>query len=134
MGYRVGIDLVAVGTIEAALRDHGDGYLERVFTAEEAAQAAASPARAARLAERFAAKEAVAKILRPDAGTPLPWTTIEVHSESGSRPTIVLTAEARALAAASAISGFSVSLSLAGEYALAVVIAGSPGLLPIMGA
>ena len=134
MPSRVGIDLVAVSAIEDALRDQGESYLERVFTAAEVAYAAGSPRRAVRLAERFAAKEAVVKVLRPDVETPLPWTTIEIQTERGAGSAIVLTAEAYALASASAISGFSVSLTQQGGYAMAVVIAGSPGVSPIMGA
>src|SRR6187399_1819731 len=67
---RVGIDVVSVAEVAAALERFGDRYVKRVFTAREAAYCRAGAATAARLAVRFAAKEAAVKALEPER----PWT------------------------------------------------------------
>jgi phosphopantetheine--protein transferase-like protein len=80
----VGIDLVAVSGVEDALAEHGARYLDHVYTATEQQACASTSARrrAAALAMRFAAKEAVRKVVRTD----LAWTDIEVGPGSASVP------------------------------------------------
>ena len=66
---RVGTDLTSVPEVREAIAAHGDRYLQRIFAAEELVDARGDPRR---LAARFAAKEAVLKVLRPDDDA-LPW-------------------------------------------------------------
>jgi holo-[acyl-carrier protein] synthase len=115
----VGIDLVAVASVEEALRDHGERFLARVFTSEEIA---ASHGSARRLAECLAAKEAVVKALRPERDTAVPWRSIALHD--GRR--LVLSGPAQALARQAGLSRFAVSVSAQEGYATAVVYAQSP--------
>lgn len=71
MTFVVGCDLVDVADIEESIDRFGDRYLTRVFTDAELAHCA-GPARAQRLAARFAAKESVIKTLGiVDESTPL---------------------------------------------------------------
>jgi holo-[acyl-carrier protein] synthase len=124
MAIRVGLDLVAVGSIEEALRAaHGDRYLERVYTEEERADcetgAGIDPER---LASRFAAKEATLKVL--DAGDEgLAFTAIEVCKDSTGRVTLELSGRAEELASGSGITGLSLSLTHEEGFAAAVVVA-----------
>ncbi|MDQ1689404.1 MAG: holo-[acyl-carrier protein] synthase [Frankiaceae bacterium] len=78
VSYRVGIDVVGVHEVQASLDAHGRAYLERVYTPAEqrACASTAGGHDAGRLAQRFAAKEAVRKVIRAD----LPWTDIEVDT------------------------------------------------------
>jgi phosphopantetheine--protein transferase-like protein len=80
----VGVDLCAVDDVAAAVERFGPRYLHRCFTAHElsACQDDAPAVAAGRLAARFAAKEAVAKLLRPDGAWPS-WQEIEVVREDG---------------------------------------------------
>lgn len=65
---RIGTDIVGVDEVRQALTTHGERYLARVYTAAERADCGSNPAR---LAARFAAKEALVKALRVvDGGTP----------------------------------------------------------------
>ncbi len=124
MAQRVGIDLTSVTTVREAVAAHGDRYLERVYTAQELTDCGGD---AARLAGRFAAKEATLKVLRPAADTPLPWSDIEIVRDPGGHVELHLTGLAAARAASEGLAEFAVSLTHDGDAACAVVIAqGSP--------
>lgn len=120
MPSRVGIDLVAVAGVAEAIRAHGDRYLERIFTAREVADCAGAPER---LAARYAAKEAVLKVLRPGPDDSVPWNEIEVVRDPAGWVELALSGRAAELAAVTGIGGFAVSLTHEDEYASAVVIA-----------
>jgi holo-[acyl-carrier protein] synthase len=124
MPARVGIDLVAVARVREALAEHGDRYLERVFTAREVDDCRTGDAvDAARLAARFAAKEAVAKALRVRPDEPLPWAAIEVVRDASGAPAIALHGPAAALAERQGIGALEVSLTHEADHAAAVVVA-----------
>jgi phosphopantetheine--protein transferase-like protein len=119
VAVRVGIDLVALGDVRESLRVHADRWLARVLTDPEAADCrVAGGIDAGRVAARFAAKEAVLKVLRPDAGTAIPWRAIEVR---GGR--LALDGPAAARAADAGIGDLALSLTRAGEHAAAFVLA-----------
>lgn len=66
---RTGCDLQRVDDVSDAIRDFGARYLDRVYTpAEQASYAAGGPAS---LAARFAAKEAVLKLIGTADGVDL---------------------------------------------------------------
>jgi N-acetylglucosaminyldiphosphoundecaprenol N-acetyl-beta-D-mannosaminyltransferase len=100
-----------------------------VYTAREiadcrGADGSAAPAIfAARLAARFAAKEATLKVLRPGPGVAIDPRAIEVVRGEGGAPEIVLHGAAARAARAAGIAGMSVSLSHEGDIATAVVVA-----------
>jgi holo-[acyl-carrier protein] synthase len=118
--YRVGIDLVAVETVAAAIREHGDRYLARVFTPRELADCNGAPER---LAARYAAKEAALKVLRPGPDDSVLWNEIEVVRSPDGWVELLLSGRAAERAAVTGLGGFAVSLTHEGEYASAVVIA-----------
>jgi holo-[acyl-carrier protein] synthase len=119
----VGVDLVAVEEVQAALAAFGDRYLERIFTAHELACATGEgEVRAGHLAARFAAKEAAMKALGPSDHLPA-WQSIEVHQEEGGRCTLLLSGHAAQLASRAHLREFAVSLSHEGGLAAAVVFA-----------
>jgi holo-[acyl-carrier protein] synthase len=120
MSYRVGIDLVAVVSIADSISTHGDRYLQRIFTAQELEDCAGATER---LAARYAAKEAMLKVLRPGPEDSVPWNEIEVVRNPGGWVEIALSGRAGHLAAVTGIGGFAVSLTHEEGYASAVVIA-----------
>jgi holo-[acyl-carrier protein] synthase len=85
---RVGVDIVEVSRIAAAVERHGERFLRRVFTEEEIAYAKGKKNMYQSLAGRFAAKEAFMKAL----GKGLTWTDIGVR-ETGGKPFIVYQGE-----------------------------------------
>lgn len=120
---RVGTDLVRIADVEECLERHGSRYAERVFTEHELASCTGEPStRAARLAARFAAKEAALKVLRP-ADDPLDWRSIEVVRDPLGPCEIRLTGTAARLAERAGIGAMAVSLSHEGTMAAAVVVA-----------
>jgi holo-[acyl-carrier protein] synthase len=112
----VGVDVVEVIRLERAL-ERTPSLRNRVFTPDE--QLADRPES---LAARFAAKEAVAKVL----GAPgLPWTDAEVVTEDNGRPRLVVTGAAAEAAQLLGIVRWHVSLSHDGGLATAFVVAES---------
>jgi holo-[acyl-carrier protein] synthase len=77
---------------------------------------------AARFAARFAAKEAVVKVLRPIDVRP-DWKSIEVHRDPQGWCEINLCDLAHDLATRAGITALAVSLTHDGAYASAVVVA-----------
>jgi holo-[acyl-carrier protein] synthase len=120
---RVGVDVVSIPDVEASMARFGARYVDRLFTAHEQSVAAGPEAvRAARLAARFAAKEATVKVLRPTGANP-PWRDIEVRSAPDGSTSLALGGAAAALAADAGVRDLAVSLSHEGGAACAVVVA-----------
>ena len=121
-GYRIrtGCDVVALGDIEESIEAFGDRFLTRIFTPGELV-ACRGPNRLARLAARFAAKEAAIKAFaRPDSAF-IP-REIEVVT-ADFIPVVQLTGSAARLAAEQRWHQVSVSLTHADCHAAAVVVA-----------
>lgn len=114
-GLRVGCDLVDIGRLSAAL-DRRPALLARLFTARELADArrggvaAGSEVERARLAARFAAKEATRKAL---GDLRLPFHAVEVRTDDDGAPLLHLHGTRTELAC---------SLSHDGGLAMAVVV------------
>lgn len=118
----IGIDIQPIDEVQRSLQIFGDRYRRRLFTDHELEYCGDGPTTASRLAERFAAKEAVLKIL--DVGEFVPtWRSIEVRCSASGRPEIVLYGEAAALAQLQGVHSLSLSLSRGGGIAVATVVA-----------
>ncbi|MGV0809517.1 4'-phosphopantetheinyl transferase superfamily protein [Mycolicibacterium setense] len=116
---RVGCDVVTVAEIANSLSSFGDRYLAKIYTADEVATCD-GPNRVARLAARFAAKEAAMKAFaRPDSAF-VPYE-IEVVT-SDYLPTLRLSGSAAQLAAEQQWQEISLSLTHADCHAAAVVV------------
>jgi len=121
---RVGVDLASVTGVRDAMAAHGDRYLKRVYTPQELLDCGGDPAR---LAGRFAAKEAAIKVLRPERDTALPWSDIEVLRQPGGHVLLRLAGFAAVRAEHEGLGAFSVSVSHEGDTACAVVLAEGKG-------
>lgn len=120
---RVGIDLVSVAAVRESVQEHGDRYLERVYTPEELAHCRTERGvDCERLAGRFAVKEAAIKVLRP-ADEPVPWLAIGVRRDEAGALELELRDGAAELAARAGIASLAVSLTHEGPFACAVVVA-----------
>lgn len=129
----VGTDIQPIDEVATSMLQFGERYTRRIFTDHEIECCGENPIAAATgLAARFAAKEAVLKILDSTSSVP-PWTSIEVQREARGAPKIVLRFEAADLAHNQGIENISLSLSHGGGIACAVVVAQmaevSPGAL-----
>jgi holo-[acyl-carrier protein] synthase len=119
----VGIDAQAIAEVEVSIAQFGDRYIRRLFTDEEVANCEDRPATLAQgLAGRFAAKEAVLKILSIGDVVPA-WKSIEILRTETGEPDVVLSGEAAALARQLGVTSLSISLTRGGGIAAAAVVA-----------
>ncbi|MBL8763961.1 MAG: holo-ACP synthase [Phycisphaerae bacterium] len=118
-----GVDLVPVARIEQLLRRHGLRFLERCFSPAEQADSTGRRA-AEHLGVRFAAKEAALKALGTGLTGGIRWTDVQVLRRDSGEPMLVVTGRAAEVAAERGISAWLVSLSHAGGFAMASVLAG----------
>lgn len=106
----LGVDLVEIPRIKALAR-RNKRFLSRVFTAQEIAYCSAKKDPWPHFAVRFAAKEAVYKVLgRAD----IPLTAISVARDSRGRPSVTI--------AGKPAKRFKLSLSHGREHAVAVAL------------
>lgn len=110
--------MTSVQDVKDSIAVYGDCYLARVFTPEERRDTADD---ATRLAARFAAKEAVLKVLRP-ADNAVPWQDIRIRRHPGGWVEPVLSGQAERLAAEQGLTEFALSISHQGDHAAAVVV------------
>ena len=123
MIYGIGIDVVEVGRIEAAIANLGDAFLDRLFTKREQEYCSKQKRPALYFAARFAAKEAVSKALGPGIGAQAGWLDMEVERAESGAPKMVFTGRAAEFLASEGIADVQVSLSHAKEYAAANAVA-----------
>ncbi len=115
----VGVDLVEISRVERVLQRHGERFLRRVYTEREVAYARG---RAAALATRWAAKEAAAKAFGTGIGS-IRFNEIEILCDEQGKPELHLHGRAAQLANQCQWKYLAVSLSHAGDCAIAFVVA-----------
>jgi len=107
----------------ARLRDiiarHGDRFLRRVFTDVELDYCRGRKREVEHLAGRFAAKEAVLKVLGTGWRNGINWTDIEVRNEPSGQPRVRLSGRCREIADELNLSGVLVSISHISTHAVA---------------
>ena len=118
----LGVDVVEVSRIEAAIRQHGRRFLDRVFTAREVAYCEKHRNRFERYAARFAAKEAAMKALGTGWAYGVRWVDIEVSRLPGGRPTLELHGATRDHSHQLGVRRFNMSITHTAESAFAEVI------------
>ena len=118
-----GVDIIDLVEFGAHVERSGTTFLTRCFTAAELAYAGDGPNRCARLAARFAAKEAVLKAIGTGWSSGISWKDIEiVHHRSGA-PTVDVSGALARIARENRIACFLLSLSHTRALAMASVIA-----------
>jgi holo-[acyl-carrier protein] synthase len=118
-----GIDLVDCPRIEDMVKRHGDRFINRIFTAAEQAYAASNKNKIEKLAGRFAAKEAVLKLMGTGWRGKIAWTDIEVINNSAGQPEVTLGGEVKAIAEKLGIGHISVSITHTANFAIASAVA-----------
>jgi holo-[acyl-carrier protein] synthase len=119
----VGVDMIEIARIERAMTRHGDRFYARFFTNQEREICDGQPAR---LAGRFAVKEAVGKALGTGIGD-VCWTDIEVVCNFRGKPELVLHNQAEKLAAELGFYQWSISLSHTETHAIGFAVAMGKG-------
>jgi holo-[acyl-carrier protein] synthase len=118
----IGVDIIEVERIRSALERHGDRFVRRLFTDEEAAYCRRAARPAERFAARFAAKEAALKALGVgwQAGTRLLDVTV-ANDEMGA-PSLTLHGRSAQIAAELGVTRIHLSLSHQPHFAIAQVV------------
>jgi holo-[acyl-carrier protein] synthase len=118
-----GIDLVDFPRIEQMIERHGERFIERVFTAAEQVYARSSRNTAEKYAGRFAAKEAILKLVGTGWRGKIAWTDIEVVNNPAGQPEVALSGEVKEIAEKMRIRHISVSITHTANFAIASAVA-----------
>lgn len=122
----IGVDMVDVDRMKAAIERRGNRFVERAFTKNEAAYCLRSQCPERRFAGRFAAKEAVMKALGRGWFLGMPFKEIEITRNEGpegyGRPGVVLTGKTAERAARIGVVNIHLSITHEHRAAIAFVV------------
>lgn len=118
MKHHIGIDIIEIDRIEAAIVRWEDRFLSRIYTESELKLYGKQ---IYSLAARFAGKEAAIKALSPQTA-PIGWKEIEILSEPDGKPSVRLYGGAKAQAQSLGLERLDITLSHSKKYAVAFVI------------
>lgn len=114
----IGIDIIEIERIRAALLRWGQRFLKRIYTDSEISRFQNRPDS---LAVRFAGKEAAYKALG-GPGLGASWKDVEILSDREGKPTITLHGSAKERVSELGLAGLEISLSHSRDYGVALVI------------
>ncbi|MFY9443286.1 MAG: holo-ACP synthase [Bacillota bacterium] len=118
----VGVDMIEVARVRRALESRGSRFAGRIFTDAEVLQCESRRNKFQSYAARFAAKEAVAKLIGTGFAGFLP-RDIEILNAEMGKPKVLLHGRAKDCASAAGVRQIEVSMSHVAEYAVAVAAA-----------
>ena len=118
-----GIDLVDCPRIEEMINRHNERFINRIFTASEQAYADANKSRIEKYAGRFAAKEAILKLMGTGWRGKIAWTDIEITNNSSGQPQVNLEGEVKSIAEKLGIKQISISITHTANFAIASAVA-----------
>jgi holo-[acyl-carrier protein] synthase len=114
-----GVDAAEIHRIAHAVERWGQRFLDRVYTPAEQQYCGF---RMQRLAGRFAAKEAISKVLSTGVRY-VRWREMEILPDPRGKPVVTLYGRARAVATGLKLGEISVSITHTGDLALAFAMA-----------
>ena len=118
-----GIDLVDCPRIEQMIVKHGERFIKRVFTDAEQAYAKSNRNEIEKLAGRFAAKEAVLKLIGTGWRGKIAWTDIEIINNAAGQPEVTVRGEVGRITGELGIEHISVSITHTANFAIASAVA-----------
>jgi len=95
----------------------------RVFTAAERAYAEGNRNAVEKLAGRFAAKEAILKLMGTGWRGKIGWTDIEITNNTAGQPEVTLAGEVKEIAEKLGIGHISISITHTANFAIASAVA-----------
>ena len=114
-----GVDLIEIARIEQSIARNGDRFISRIYTEQELDYCNGN---LARLAARFAIKEAVGKALGTGIGD-IRWKDVEIVCDERARPFLKLHDAAKELADELGLHHWSISISHTDTHAVGFVVA-----------
>jgi len=110
----IGTDIIEVDRIRSAIEEHGDRFIERLFTEQEKKYCLKHRFPFRHFAGRFAAKEAIAKSFGLGFGKEISWKDIEIVNDEKGKPIVYFQGERR--------DDIHISISHCRQYATATAI------------
>ena len=117
-----GVDLVACARLAESIERHGQRFLDRVFTQAEQAYCGGKKREIEHYAGRFAAKEAVLKVLGTGWRNGINWTDIEIRNQPSGQPKVSLSGRCREIADELGLASIVISISHTDTHAIASAI------------
>jgi len=114
--------MVDCARLEEALDRHGERFLQRVFTAAELDYCLSKKRSIEHLAGRFAAKEAVMKVLGTGWRDGIAWRDVEVRNEPSGQPQVHLSGHCRRIARQRGLEKVLISISHIATHAIASAV------------
>ena len=121
-----GIDLVECGRIASILERHGKRFLARVLTEAEQQNARRFKDPVPHVAGRFAAKEAILKVLGTGWRGQINWTDIAIANDVLGQPQVTLAGHAQQVADSIGIARIVLSITHTRRYAAASAVGLAP--------
>ena len=122
MIYGIGTDIVAVKRLDAALKRHGDRFIDRVLSIDERKELPEQlESRARFLARRWAAKEAFSKAFKTGIRGIVSLSAVQVVHEHSGAPSLGFSEELAKILIERRLSAH-LSISDEHDYAVAFVI------------
>ena len=118
----IGTDIIECLRIAQMIEKHGELFLQRVYTEHEINYCSSRKAANQHYAGRWAAKEAVLKVLGTGWSEGIAWQDIEVRNEISGKPLIELHGGASEIAAGMGIFETQISISHCRSHATAFAI------------
>ncbi len=118
----IGVDAVEVQRIRALLTERGRAFKKKVFTREEQGLFEGAPDAHIHIAGRFAAKEAVLKVLGTGWGQGISWQDVEVLADRNGVPVVHLHGRAEGRARELGIGRILLSITHTAELAMATAL------------
>jgi holo-[acyl-carrier protein] synthase len=119
----IGTDIVECLRIAQMIERHGEIFLTRVYTPREIEYCSSRKAATQHYAGRWAAKEAVLKAMGTGWARGISWHDIEVRSDEGGRPSILLGGAAREICERRGVRDILISISHCRSHATAYALA-----------
>ena len=123
----LGVDLVKVSRIKKLIDKWDNRFLNKIYTDQETEYCQQYAVPAVHFAGRFAAKEAVLKMIGTGLSAGISWQELEISNDQLGKPLLVLRGQAKKIVQEKKIEKIHLSISHDNNYALAEAI-GEGGL------
>ncbi len=118
-----GIDLIECDRIQDVWNQHPDRFIARILTPAEREYCLRKKNPLPHIAGRFAAKEAIMKVLGTGWRGQISWTDIEILNDQAGQPHVELTGHCRQVADERGMTRVLISITHTQNYAAASAIA-----------
>jgi len=118
----IGVDSIELERIARVFAEHGDRFLQKIYTQSERDYFARWADPVPRLAGRFAVKEAVMKALGTGWSSGVRWRDIEVKRHPSGKPIVELHGRAREIQDHMEVTAIHCTITHSRDHAMGVVI------------